>query len=255
HGCMPVPAGQHSREMRRAPERTAQADVCVVPRARMCRGRFVVRQARAAAERHRPDPETLHPNVCGWNTGSWCGRSSHRQATVLPFRSSFTIVTPRPLIPPVRRSSFSRQRSPWMTQPDSRDPNRPLPRALVALVLFMTATELVLQAGDLGIVGDGMLRFRVYAAGAFWASLFHGAEPLFALQPITMFVSHALLHGGLLHLAMNAAILLGLGRMIGERYGDGTVLPLFLLSAIAGGIVFALINDSDIPMVGASGAV
>ncbi len=142
-----------------------------------------------------------------------------------------------------------------MTQPDSRDPNRPLPRALVALVLFMTATELVLQAGDLGIVGDGMLRFRVYAAGAFWASLFHGAEPLFALQPITMFVSHALLHGGLLHLAMNAAILLGLGRMIGERYGDGAVLPLFLLSAIAGGIVFALINDSDIPMVGASGAV
>ncbi len=142
-----------------------------------------------------------------------------------------------------------------MTQPDSHDLHRPLPRALVALVLFMTGTELVLQAADLGIVGDGMLRYRVYVTGAFRASLFHGAEPLFALQPITMFVSHALLHGGLLHLAMNAAILLGLGRMIGVRYGDGTVLPLFLLSAIAGGLAFALINESDIPMVGASGAV
>lgn len=142
-----------------------------------------------------------------------------------------------------------------MTHPDRDDPNRPLPRALVALVLFMAVVELVLQAGDLGLIGDGMLRFRVYAAGAFWASLFHGAEPLFALQPVTMFVSHALLHGGLLHLAMNAAILLGLGRLIGGRYGDGAVLPLFLLSAIAGGLAFALINSSDIPMVGASGAV
>lgn len=142
-----------------------------------------------------------------------------------------------------------------MTQPDRDDPNRPLPRALVALVLFMTVAELILQAADLGIIGDGMLRLRVYAAGAFRAALFHGAEPLFTLQPITMFVSHALLHGGLLHLAMNAAILLGLGRMIGGRYGDGAVLPLFLLSAIAGGLAFALINSSDIPMVGASGAV
>jgi hypothetical protein len=70
-----------------------------------------------------------------------------------------------------------------------------------------------------------------------------------------MFVSHALLHGGLLHLGMNAAVLLGLGRLIGDRYGAGTMLPLFLLSAIAGGAAFALLNVSDIPMVGASGAV
>ena len=142
-----------------------------------------------------------------------------------------------------------------MTQAEIHPPQKPLPRALVALVLFMVGVELVFQAAEIGIAGDGALRYRVYAAGAFWAALFHGAEPLFALQPVTMFVSHALLHGGLLHLAMNTAILLGLGRLVGERYGDGTVLPLFLLSAIAGGAAFALINATDVPMVGASGAV
>lgn len=142
-----------------------------------------------------------------------------------------------------------------MTHTDTPPPQRPLPRALVALVLVMVGVELVFQAAEIGLAGGGALRYRVYAAGAFWASLFQGAEPLFAAQPVTMFVSHALLHGGLLHLAMNTAILLGLGRLIGERYGDSTILPLFLLTAIAGGASFALINASDVPMVGASGAV
>lgn len=142
-----------------------------------------------------------------------------------------------------------------MTQAEIHPPQTPLPRALVALVLFMVVVELVFQIAELGLAGDGALRYRVYAAGAFWAQLFHGVDPLFALQPVTMFISHALLHGGILHLAMNMAILLGLGRLVGERYGPRTILPLFLLSAIAGGVTFALINASEVPMVGASGAV
>jgi rhomboid protease GluP len=145
-----------------------------------------------------------------------------------------------------------------MSSPLSSTPDptwRPLPPALVTLVIVMVGIELLLQLADLGIVGDRSLRPRVYVLGAFWASLFHDTQPVFSLQPVTMFVSHAMLHGGLLHLGMNAAVLLGLGRLIGDRYGAGAILPLFLLSAIAGGAVFALLNVSDIPMVGASGAV
>jgi rhomboid protease GluP len=143
-----------------------------------------------------------------------------------------------------------------MTDPSpQRAQWRPMPRNLLALVLLIVGIELVLQAADLGMVGDQSLRLRVYVAGAFWSSLFHGQQPLFSLQPVTMFITHALLHGGILHLAMNMAILLGLGRLVSDRYGERTVLPLFLLSAIAGGATFALLNVSDIPMVGASGAV
>jgi rhomboid protease GluP len=145
-----------------------------------------------------------------------------------------------------------------MSDPFSHAPGqawRPLPRGLVALVLVMVGIELVLQAADAGLLGERSLRLRVYTVGAFWAGLVHGAEPIFPLQPVTMFVSHALLHGGLLHLAMNMAVLLGLGRLVADRYGDRTVLPIFLLTAIAGGAVFALIGARDIPMVGASGAV
>jgi membrane associated rhomboid family serine protease len=134
-------------------------------------------------------------------------------------------------------------------------PNPPLPRPLVALVLLMAGIELVLTLADRGILADPTLRARVYAAGAFWAGLLDGGRPLFPLQPYTMFVTHALLHGGLLHLALNMAVLLGLGRFAADRYGPGVILPVFLVTAVAGGLAFGLISEGAYPMVGASGAV
>ena len=56
-------------------------------------------------------------------------------------------------------------------------------------------------------------------------------------------------------MAMNLTILLALGRFTADRYGPGVVLPVFLLTAIAGGAVFGLLTGDRLPMVGASGAV
>jgi membrane associated rhomboid family serine protease len=125
----------------------------------------------------------------------------------------------------------------------------------VALTGFMALVELVLWMGDAGIVFDPSLRLRVFGAGAFWSPLLHGSEPLFGAQPVTMFLSHALLHGGFLHMAMNMAILLAMGRFVADRYGAGAILPIFLAGAVAGGAVYGLLTDVPIPMVGASGAV
>lgn len=134
------------------------------------------------------------------------------------------------------------------------EPNRPLPRALVALVLVIAAIECLLSASDAGLIGDPTLRARFLQTGAFWTPLLHGAEPIFALQPYTMFLSHALLHGGFLHMAMNMVILLALGRFIADRYGDGVLLPLFFVGAVAGGAAYGLLSAGQVPMVGASGA-
>ena len=133
--------------------------------------------------------------------------------------------------------------------------HRPLPRGLVLLAAAIALIEIVLSLADAGIVADPSLRRRVFVAGAFWASLLHGDAPLYAAQPVTMFVTHALLHGSLLHMVMNMAILLALGRFTADRYGAGVVLPIFLLSAIAGGAAFGLLSNGAYPMVGASGAV
>jgi rhomboid protease GluP len=131
----------------------------------------------------------------------------------------------------------------------------PLPRGLVTLAAFLALVEIVLSLADRGILFDPTLRIRVLQAGAFWTGLLRGDPPLFAAQPATMFVSHALLHGSFLHMAMNTAVLLALGRFASDRYGAGVALPLFLAGAVCGGAAFALLSAAPYPMVGASGAV
>jgi len=145
------------------------------------------------------------------------------------------------------------------------DPHGPMPRALLALVAVIAVIEVILSLADQGWIADPSLRSRAMCAGGFWAGLgpdspfarLCGAPAgrLFALQPVTMFVTHAFLHGSLLHMVMNMTILLAIGRFVGDRYGAGAVLPVFLLSAIAGGVVFKLLASPAYPMVGASGAV
>jgi membrane associated rhomboid family serine protease len=133
--------------------------------------------------------------------------------------------------------------------------HRPMPAGLLLLVAGIALIEVVLGLADAGAISDPSLRGRVYVAGAFWPGLLHGEPALYAVQPVTMFLSHALLHGSLLHMVMNMTILLALGRFAADRYGPGTVLPVFLLGALGGGAAFGLLAGGDFPMVGASGAV
>ncbi len=149
---------------------------------------------------------------------------------------------------PARRERLSRCRASPTAHP-------PLPASLLVLVGVIALIEVVLSLADAGILFDPSLRSRVLLAGAFWGGLLHGAKPLYAAQPVTMFLSHALLHGSLLHMVMNMTILLALGRFTADRYGPGVILPVFFLSAIAGGACFGLLASDAYPMVGASGAV
>ena len=133
--------------------------------------------------------------------------------------------------------------------------HRPLPRSLVGLVGVIAVIEVILSLADHGIFFDPMLRQRAYILGAFWSGLLHGVPPVFPLQPVTMFITHAFLHGSLLHMVMNMTILLALGRFTADRYGGRAIVPVFLLGAIGGGIAFGLMASGAYPMVGASGAV
>jgi membrane associated rhomboid family serine protease len=137
----------------------------------------------------------------------------------------------------------------------SRRRHSPTPLALLALVGGIALIEVVLSLADAGILFDPSLRSRAFMAGAFWASLLHGDAPLYPAQPVTMFLSHAFLHGSLLHMVMNVTILLALGRFTADHYGPRTVLPVFALGAVGGGAVYGLLSAGAYPMVGASGAV
>ncbi len=142
-----------------------------------------------------------------------------------------------------------------MPPPKLPNAHRPLPRVLVLLTGAIALLELFLTLSDKGALGEPTLRLRAFSIGAFWSPLLRGGEPIFATQPATMFVSHALLHGGMLHMVMNMTILLAMGKLVADNYGARAILPVFLAGAVAGGAFFGLLSNEPVPMVGASGAV
>ncbi|SOH94820.1 Rhomboid family protein [Monaibacterium marinum] len=127
-------------------------------------------------------------------------------------------------------------------------------RALWALTVLLLAIEGLLQLSDLGLTD--ITRRWAYTHGAFWRPLiFDEVQPAFDLQPYSMFITHAFLHSGIIHVVMNTVILLSIGRMVVMFCGELRMLVLFAVTAIAGGAGFALLGpDGLIPMVGASGA-
>ena len=86
--------------------------------------------------------------------------------------------------------------------------------------------------------------------------------PLFALSRDGLasgewwqLLSHAFLHGSLLHLAVNMLALWFTGPMLEEMLGGIRFLVLYLGGALAGGLLQTFISSGSIDLVGASGAV
>lgn len=132
------------------------------------------------------------------------------------------------------------------------------PVVLVMAGAFV-AIEAVLAASDFGLLPRG-LRFAAYRQFAFFDLYFEAAlsGQTVRAQLVWSLVTHAFLHGGLLHLAMNTAVFVALGSHLCRAVGEGAMLALFVATAAAGAVTFGLIADTGlqfIPMVGASGAL
>lgn len=117
------------------------------------------------------------------------------------------------------------------------------------------AVELALLLGDHGILDIPRLRQRVYYGGGFFAGLLQGWRPNFAAQPVTMFVTYAFVHAGVVHLVLNMITLVIAGRLVVERVGELRFLAIYATSAIGGALAFGFLGPILVPMVGASGAL
>jgi rhomboid protease GluP len=124
---------------------------------------------------------------------------------------------------------------------------------LWGVILPSVLIESLLQAADLGLLGSPLWRGLTYQNGAFWTGLLHNWRPNYPGQAITMFLSYALLHGGIGHLLGNMLSLWLLGRRLIGRLGSWGFLQLCLISGLGGGAGFGLLSQTPHPMVGASG--
>ena len=128
-------------------------------------------------------------------------------------------------------------------------------RMLIAMIVLCGGVEIVLQLGDLGLLGVPRLRGQAYEYGGFWSQLLHGWRPNYAAQPFTMFLTYAILHGGLAHLIFNMIALWSLGRAVADRAGPGGLATIYVAGAVGGAAMHGLLSTTLQPMVGASGAL
>lgn len=133
----------------------------------------------------------------------------------------------------------------------------PVHPVLWAMLGVMVLIEALMSAAEIGLVPQIFHRVWVYTMFAFFDGQFELARAGIAVEPqlIWSLVTYAFLHGGWLHLALNGAVFLALGHGISRSIGIGRTVALFAITAAAGAIAFALMTDTQWPLVGASGSV
>ncbi|MEM6677220.1 MAG: rhomboid family intramembrane serine protease [Pseudomonadota bacterium] len=143
------------------------------------------------------------------------------------------------------------------TSPGSPPMNAKVHPGLWVMVGIWCGIELGMRGAEIGVLPGIFSRWIVYSMFGFEDWLFERALMGLGVEPklIWSFVTHAFLHGGWLHLGLNAAAFLGLGHGLSRDAGFWPVLLIFAVTAAAGALTFALMEESRAPLVGASGAV
>lgn len=123
-----------------------------------------------------------------------------------------------------------------------------VPPVFLAVIVLCIAIQLLSEAAP-------ALREWLLLHGALWPQLLQGVQPMFPGQQVTMFLTYGFLHGGLLHLGMNMLALYVLARSLAVAMPGGTMVALYALSQLVAGAVQLWLSDSQLPVVGASGAI
>ncbi|MEM9059866.1 MAG: rhomboid family intramembrane serine protease [Pseudomonadota bacterium] len=131
------------------------------------------------------------------------------------------------------------------------------PGVVWALTGVFIAFELAFALANAGVLPIADLRWQIYLKLAFFDLYFEGVRDGQAVPWWfwTSFLSYSVIHGGLLHLAMNGVFFVAVGGMVAKVIGATKFLILFAVTAVGGALVFGLLANSQGPMVGASGAL
>lgn len=144
-----------------------------------------------------------------------------------------------------------------MYSPDhNASPFNSIPPLVVVLVLLVLGIELVFQAAAAGFIGGGgAVGWRILA----WAQ-FGFSDPVFEwmranetypANGLWRFVSYSFLHENMVHAVFASALLLAIGKFVGERFSAINVLVIFFVAAAVGALAFGLILNSNRPLIGA----
>lgn len=135
-------------------------------------------------------------------------------------------------------------------------PVNPLPPVVVVLFLAIIGVEAAFMLGARGLIGGpGAIGWRNVAIQAYgfnaevarWM-LENGRTPP---EHLLRFVSYPFVHGDFTHALFAGALLLALGKFVGEVFSGWALLALFAVSCLCGAAVFGLMAPAQPWLVGA----
>lgn len=140
-------------------------------------------------------------------------------------------------------------------QPEAEAPFNPLPTAVVGLAVVILGIEVLFSLGQRGLIGGPEAvgwRLAAIRDFGFIDQVFDWmiANLRFPPEHLVRFVTYPLIHVSFTHAIFVVIFVLAIGKMVGEVFGSVAVLTVFFSSSIFGALVFGLLLNSDIPLVG-----
>lgn len=135
-------------------------------------------------------------------------------------------------------------------------PFNTLPPVVVVLALAIVGIEAIFQLANYGVIGGPRgVGWRISAINEYGYSsaildrvLVNGD---YSFDMLKRFVTYTFINGQLVQVAFCAALVLALGKFTAEYYGSLKVVILYVVTSIAGAVVFGLFVESRYPLIGA----
>lgn len=139
--------------------------------------------------------------------------------------------------------------------PIPESPFNPLPPAVIALSVIILGIEVLFNLGARGIVGGPEAvgwRLSAIENWSFVPPVFDWmlANGRFPPEQMARFITYPLIHVSFTHAVFVAIFVLAIGKMVSEVFGGLAFLSVFWGSSIVGALVYALVLQTDVPLIG-----
>lgn len=134
-------------------------------------------------------------------------------------------------------------------------PINPLPPVIVALVLIMGVIEAAFSLGSAGLVGGPAAigwRLEYVQKFAFSGDIFDWmlSNGVYPSEHLLRLVSYPFVNANFTSALFGLAMVLALGKFVGEILAGWAVLVVFFAASAFAAVIYALVTDSPVPLVG-----
>ncbi len=152
-----------------------------------------------------------------------------------------------------------------MNDDSHTSPFNAIPPVVVALFLVIMGFEILLDMGASGMVGGpeaigwrlAALQMMSFSGDNFDWVLRNGlptewSDPQgrFTLETLRSFVTYPFVHGSFTHALFVGVILLAMGKMVAEVFGQIAFLLIFVLSSVGGALAYGILLNDPIKLIG-----